>query len=106
MGNLDVDDPGNPRNRERTRESQVQLRALLLQWDPIGVAGIPEAADEYDCMISPLMHLLHDGATRPAIRKWVTGEVEGHFGMRSDRRRESQLAVEVTEWWDNRIAEQ
>jgi hypothetical protein len=24
-------------------------------WDLIGVAGIPEAADEYDCMISPLL---------------------------------------------------
>jgi hypothetical protein len=25
-----------------------QVRGLLMQWDLIGVAGIPEAADEYD----------------------------------------------------------
>ena len=46
-------DPGSPRNKERTRESWRQVRRLLMEWDLIGVAGIPEAADEYDCMISP-----------------------------------------------------
>ncbi len=28
----------------------------------IGVAGTPEAADDYDCMISPLLHHRSDGA--------------------------------------------
>jgi hypothetical protein len=29
----------------------------LMAWDPIGVADIPSAAGEYDCMIPPLLHL-------------------------------------------------
>ena len=32
-----------------------------MEWDLVGVAGIPEAADEYDCMISPLLHRLFRG---------------------------------------------
>jgi hypothetical protein len=38
-----------------------------MAWDPIGAAGIPEAADEYDCMISPLMHQLHAGAEESTV---------------------------------------
>ena len=62
MSEPDPWDPGSPRNRDRTRESKRQVRRLLLEWDPIGVSGIPEAADEYDCMISPLLRRLFDGA--------------------------------------------
>ena len=50
------------------------MRDLLLGWDPIGVAGSDAAADEYDFMISPLMHLLHDGADREAIARWIASQ--------------------------------
>jgi hypothetical protein len=33
-----------------------------MEWDPIGVPGVPEAAQEYDCMISPPLHYLFEGA--------------------------------------------
>lgn len=48
----DINDPSNPENKYRARESQGQQRELLMAWDPIGVCGVPEAADEYDCMLS------------------------------------------------------
>jgi hypothetical protein len=51
VSEADGRDPGSPRNRERTKESWRQVRGLLMEWDLIGVAGVPEAADEYDCMI-------------------------------------------------------
>ena len=98
MDTPDINDPGKPVNKARTRESQAQLRHLLMEWDPIGVAGVPEAADEYDCMISPLMHQLHDGDKERVIRRWIVREVEDHFGMRSDPRREAQIAADVIEW--------
>ena len=101
----DINDPGDPGNKNRTRESQTQLRQLLMEWDPIGVAGVTEAADEYDCMISPLMKQLHDGAKERAIRRWIVREVEGHFSMRSDPRREAQLAADVVKWWAVRSEE-
>jgi hypothetical protein len=103
VDNLDVNDPGNPRNREQTRESQRQLRSLLIDWDPIGVGGVPEAPDEYDCMIGPLMHL-HDGAGQREIQRSITKEVTVHFGLRSDRQGEAQLAATLIEWWSSRSA--
>lgn len=48
----DINDLSNPENKYRTRESQDQQRDLLMAWDPVGVFGVPEAADEYDCMLS------------------------------------------------------
>jgi hypothetical protein len=41
--------------------------------------GVPEAADEYDCKLSPLLHRLHDGASMNEIRDWLVGEVEGQL---------------------------
>ena len=50
-----------PGNRERTQEYQRQARHLLMESDPIGVSGTPDAAGEYDCMIGPLLHRLSRG---------------------------------------------
>jgi len=33
------------------------MRHILISWDPIGVADT-DSDDEYDFMISPLMHLI------------------------------------------------
>jgi hypothetical protein len=101
----DINDPGNPENKHRTRESQRQLRELLMAWDLIGVAGVAEAADEYDCMLSPLLHQLHEGLSVDEIRDWLVAEVEGHFGARADPVRERQLAVRVSAWWRRRATE-
>jgi len=37
----------NPRDRAR-RYHEVIHRILMQTWDPIGVADVPEAQDEYD----------------------------------------------------------
>ena len=68
-----------------------------MEWDPIGVSGISETADEYDCMLSPILHRLHDGVGEEAIRDWIVGEVEGHFEMQSDLAREGLLARRIGE---------
>ena len=92
-------DPGNPENRERTRALQSQLRGRLLEWDLIGVADTPEAWDEYDCMLSPLMHQLHDGVDEEQLCRWLKHEVEDHFGVASDVDREGALAAWLVVWW-------
>lgn len=43
------------------------MRVQLLSWDPIGVADAPQAQDEYEGYISPLMHMLHRGDSVDAI---------------------------------------
>jgi hypothetical protein len=76
--------PASTRNRDRTRESQRQLRRLLLTWDPIGVADLAQAADEYDCMSSPLLHRLFDGADAGSLAAWISHERAEHFGLDAD----------------------
>lgn len=94
-----MNSPGDPRNKHRTSETQKQMRRILMDWDPIGIAPIPRAPDEYDCMISPLMHQLYEGADEGRIRSWIVDEVEGDFGMRSVSEREARLARNLVSWW-------
>jgi hypothetical protein len=76
-----------------------QLRERLLAWDPIGVANNRHAQDEYDCMISPLMHRLSAGAPETDIGDWIIAEMREHFGMSADEARERALAAELKQWW-------
>jgi len=92
-------DPGNPQNRERTRTLQTDLRERLLRWDPIGIADAPEARDEYDCMISPLLHKLHGGESAKALARWLSGEQRDHFGLSPDKEAADRLAAELVAWW-------
>lgn len=91
--------PANPENKQRTRALQRESREHLLRWDPIGVAATPEAEDEYDCLISPLMRQLYDGVSERAIGEWLIAELKGHFGMAANRKREMKLAHDLVAWW-------
>lgn len=54
--------------RQRAREIQQSIRQVLLhEWDPIGVAGIPEAQDEYDSYVGGVYRLLALGASDEQI---------------------------------------
>ena len=97
-------DPGSPRNRDRTRESKRQVRRLLMAWDPIGVSGVPEAADEYDCMISPLLHCLFEGAGTRSLAELISHERSSHFGLGPDVASDRQLAERLTAWWETRLS--
>jgi hypothetical protein len=92
-------DPRNPENRERTRILQQEMRAHLMRWDPIGVGDAPEAQDEYDAYISPLLHMLHRHEPVEAISAWLTTLVEEHIGVRSHPDREQHFAETLTDWW-------
>jgi hypothetical protein len=104
MSEPDRWDPGSPRNRDRSRESQRQVRAILLEWDPIGVSGAPEAADEYDCMISPLLHQLFEGSSERSLAKWIDRERTSHFGLGRDLESDRALAAQLARWWAERTA--
>jgi hypothetical protein len=48
-------------------ELEAIKRLLLTEWDPIGVNGIPEAADEYDMYAMPILVRLQSGASVDSI---------------------------------------
>ncbi len=65
--------------RTGTGLTEKNLRRLLNEWDPIGVAD--EVPDEYDCMLAPLLGRLRSGADRAEIAAFLRTELVEHFGL-------------------------
>ncbi|MFD0036953.1 hypothetical protein ACFVIZ_04820 [Streptomyces anulatus] len=73
------------------------LRHLLNEWDPIGVAD--EVQDEYDCMLAPLLQRLRGGANETEISEFLRHEVKEHFGLDPLGARPEAMASRVMAWW-------
>jgi hypothetical protein len=54
---------------------------LLAQWDPIGVAGVPEAADEYDAYVGPIYRLLSSSATDKRLAEYLADIQANAMGL-------------------------
>jgi hypothetical protein len=76
---------------------QLDLRYLLNQWDPIGVAEI--APDECGCMIGPLLTKLSAGPGRGEISEFLWFELEDHFGLDPARQEVDSVADRLAAWW-------
>jgi len=49
-----------------------ELRQILMdEWDPIHVAGVPEAADEYDSYLGQIAERLRAGASGEGIAEYL-----------------------------------
>ncbi|MFF4276807.1 hypothetical protein [Streptomyces sp. NPDC001536] len=77
--------------------AEGDLRHLLNEWDPIGVAD--DVQDEYDCMLAPLLQRLRSGADRTEIGEFLRHELEDHFGLNPLGLRPDAMAVRVIDWW-------
>jgi hypothetical protein len=71
------------RNKYQSRENRARVREILMRdWDPIGVAGITEAADEYDTYADKAYVMLMDEhAGVEAIATYLLGIATGHMGL-------------------------
>lgn len=78
--------------------AQSDLRSILNEWDPIGVADFAPD-DEYDCMIAPLLSRLQAGAGEAAIGEFLWHEVESHFGLDPRVSDTDSMAGRLVEWW-------
>lgn len=77
-------------------EIEGNLRYLLNEWDPIGVADL--VSDEYDCLIAPLWSKLSTGASRAEISEFLWNELEGHFGLNPYHHREHYGIDRLAAW--------
>ncbi|MFJ2820071.1 hypothetical protein ACIO7M_03000 [Streptomyces toxytricini] len=77
--------------------AQRELRQLLNEWDPIGVADL--VGDEYDCLLAPLLGRLCRGADGTEIGAYLRTEVEDHFGLDPSASRPEAMAARLTAWW-------
>ena len=73
----------NPDKSARCRESI--RRALIEEWDPIGVGEFPEAQDEYDSYVSDVYNLLAARRSKDDIFNYLWELETGHMGLDGDR---------------------
>ncbi|MFD9381414.1 hypothetical protein ACFWBH_38925 [Streptomyces sp. NPDC059999] len=77
--------------------TERDLRHLVNEWDPIGVAD--EVQDEYDCMLAPLLGRLHRSAGQTEIDEFLRHELKDHFGLDPVGMRPDAMAARVITWW-------
>ncbi|WP_406179447.1 hypothetical protein [Streptomyces sp. NBC_01006] len=83
--------------RPGTDVTENDLRHLLNEWDPLGVAD--DVKDEYDCMLAPLLQQLRGGAGQSEIGAFLRHELEDHFGLDPVGLRPDAMAARVNSWW-------
>jgi hypothetical protein len=83
--------------RQRGRE----LRSLLNEWDPIGVSGLGDANDEYDCLLWPLMRMLEEDSSVEALAAYLTTELREHFGLDPSTRAAADFATRTKNWFES-----
>jgi hypothetical protein len=66
--------------------------ALRWAWDPIGVRGIDEAADEYDMYAPRLLEMLKVDAPVGHIANYLTGVVRDRMELPAQPERDADVA--------------
>ena len=89
-------------SKREIRARSAQLRALMCEWDPIGVMDDPDwPRDEYDCLMGPLLTLLDSGASKEEIARYLRKEIDEHFGLSADNYDFTAVAERVRRWFDH-----
>jgi hypothetical protein len=86
-------------DKARMRERGRQLRALLNEWDPIGV-GPDAPKDEYDCLLWPVMGKLEAGASEEQLVAFLVSELKGHFGLTGDAGSVKEFVWRARNWFE------
>jgi hypothetical protein len=82
-----------------------ELRALLMEaWDPIQVADVPEAADEYDGYMPQLARKLREGATPEDIAAYLDAVEVDMMGM-DPLQRNTDVGERIVRWYANSIGD-
>src|SRR5262245_11053793 len=90
----------NKERRRRARRLHQELRALLCQWDPIGVMADPQwSRDEYDCLLGPLLGRLLRGATAAELTTFLEHELREHFGLNPEVCEPAHFAAAALAWY-------
>jgi hypothetical protein len=83
----------------QSRDRRRQLLDLLFEYDIAFLVSNPDQADEYECLVDPLLGLLQRRATESEIREFLEGKVRTHFGS-FDCSRARDSAGKLKDWFD------
>jgi hypothetical protein len=73
---------------------------LHYMWDPIGVAGTPEARDEYDGYVDRVCDLLWHGADANAVAAHLVGIADDALGLPGTQEQAARAAEILLAWRD------
>lgn len=82
------------RNMLYTRTDEV----LHYIWDPCGVAGCPQARDEYYSYLPQVFALLEGSADEAAITDYLVGVERDSMGLFPNRERVRQVAAVLVDY--------
>ncbi len=86
--------------KEKSRQRWSELRALLNEWDFIGVMHHPDwRQTEYDCLIGPLMRRLESGQSAEDLAQFLEKQLLDHFGL-DGVRGIAEFSSKVKTWFD------
>jgi hypothetical protein len=69
-------------------------------WDPIGVAGVPQARDEYDGYVGELFSLIRSGATEVELSSRLEEIAGDRMGLGAAKDRSDEAASAIMDWRD------
>ncbi len=80
-------------------DPKLRMVKLILHWvwDPIGVRGIEEAADEYDSYALPVFELLERGSSSQEVAAYLTCIESERMGLKPQRDRADEVATLLRE---------
>ena len=77
-------------------DMHARVRAILMQdWDPIGVADEPKAADEYDKYVPAIVAMLRTGPSADALAAHLLQIETTAMGLAGDAARARSVAGKV-----------
>jgi hypothetical protein len=69
-------------DKYESRRIRNEIRHVLLTvWDPIGVADVPECADEYDCCLGGVYQLLTQNGSDDQLAEYLWKQANEHMGL-------------------------
>ena len=77
------------------RVSKKVREILLNDWDPIGIAGIRQAADEYDRYVAPIARMVVAGNSILDLSKYLIGIEVETMGLNGNHDRARSVAVKL-----------
>lgn len=67
-------------------------------WDPIGVAGMPQARDEYYSYLPQVFGRIKEGAAATDIADYLSKMSTEHMGLAENWGRDFKAATTLVEW--------
>jgi hypothetical protein len=83
-------------DKYESRRIRVEIRHVLMDvWDPIGVKGEPNAADEYDGYLGGVYERLTDGASDERIEDHLWQIVTDRMGLPAAKKSDMTATVKA-----------